>query len=225
MAKETVIISLGGSLVAPDKIDLEFLDKFRNLILANLKNKRYIIYVGGGKIARLYQEALIKHGASDKVRDLVGIAVSRLNAEVIRNLFKNKCHPEIIIDPNKRINLEKDIAVGAGWKPGRSTDCVAVLSANNFKAKTVINLTNVDYVYTKNPNKFLDAQPLKEISWENFRKIVGSKWTPGYSSPFDPVASKIAEKSKIKVVIINGKNLERLEEFFNNKPFIGTVIS
>ena len=65
----------------------------------------------------------------------------------------------------------------------------------------------------------------KEITWKDFRKIVGNKWTPGLSAPFDPRASKMAEILKIKVIVINGKKPERLENFLAGKQFIGTTIS
>ena len=92
------------------------------------------------------------------------------------------------------------------------------------KVNTIINLTNIDYVYDKNPSEFPDAKPLKELDWKSFKNIVGDKWIPGLSMPFDPKASKLAASLKLKVAIINGKNLERLEDFLNNKPFIGTII-
>ncbi|MCX6719501.1 MAG: UMP kinase, partial [Candidatus Staskawiczbacteria bacterium] len=90
--------------------------------------------------------------------------------------------------------------------------------------KTIINLTNIDYVYDKNPNESPDAKPFKEIDWKSFEQIVGDKWSPGLSMPFDPRASKLASRLKLKVVMINGKNLERLEDFLNGKSFIGTII-
>lgn len=222
--KETIIISLGGSLVAPDKIDLEFLKKFRSLILSYAGKKRFIIYVGGGKIARLYQQALMEYRADNQERDWVGIKISRLNAEVVRQTFGDLAHSEVITNPTKKLDTKKDILVGGGWKPGRSTDYGSVLLAKNSGAKTIINLTNVDYVYTKDPNKFSDAKPFKKIAWQDFIKIIGNKWSPGLSSPFDPRASKIAQKLRLKVIVINGKKLERLECFLNNKPFIGTII-
>lgn len=222
MVKNTIVISLGGSLVAPDKIDLGFLGRFRELILSS--NNRFIIYVGGGKTARIYQQALTMFNASAIDRDWIGISASRMNAQVVKGIFGKRAHSEIITDPSKKITIKKDIIVGGGWKPGHSTDYEAVLLAKNNGAKTVINLSNIDYVYDKDPNKFSDAKPFKELVWKDFRRIVGGEWIPGLSSPFDPMASKIAEKLKIEVVVINGRNLERLENFLNNKPFIGTII-
>ena len=221
---ETIVISLGGSLVAPDKIDLAFLDNFKRVILNNLNGRKFYIYVGGGKMARVYQQVLAEYGASDEEKDWAGIGVTRINAQIVARVFDKFACPKIITDPTRKLNGRYDILVGGGWKPGRSTDYGSVLLAKTAGAKTVINLTNIDYVCDKDPSKFPDAKKIEKISWPDFRKIVGSKWSPGLSSPFDPVASQIAEKLKLKVVIINGKNLERLDHFLNNKPFIGTII-
>ena len=224
MAKETIIISLGGSLVAPGDIDLGFLKTFKHSLQKYLSTKRFFIIVGGGKIARIYQKALLEFGAKSSNRDWIGINVTRLNAEVIKQAFAGSCYLETITDPNKKVKTSKDIVVGAGWKPGWSTDYDAVLIAKNHNIKTIINLTNIDYVYDKNPSEFPGAKPLKEIDWKSFERIVGDKWSPGTSAPFDPIASKLAAKLKLKVIMLNGKNLERLEDFLNNKPLIGTVI-
>lgn len=222
--KETIIISLGGSLVAPGEIDLGFLKNFRHSLQKYLPARRFFIIVGGGKIARLYQKALLEFGAKSNDRDWMGINVTKLNAEVIKQMFLSDAYPKIITDPNKKVKTNKDIIVGAGWKPGWSTDYDAVLMAKNNGVKTIINLSNIDYVYDKNPSQFPDAKALKEIDWKTLERIVGDKWTPGLSAPFDPKASKLAAKLKLKVVMINGKNLERLEDFLNYKPFIGTTI-
>jgi len=225
MEKENIIISLGGSLIVPNEIDLDFLRKFRNLILKHLKKRRFFIYVGGGKTARRYQRALTEFGATAVERDWIGIETTSLNAKLIKTLFGNLCYPEIIVDPNKKIKLKKDIFVAAGWKPGWSSDYNAVLLAKNLGGiKKIINLTNIDYVYDKDPKKFKDAKILKEIDWKNYRKIVGEKWSPGLSSPFDPISAKLAEKLRMKIIIINGREIERLENVLRNRPFIGTEI-
>lgn len=224
MNKETIIISLGGSLVAPGEIDVGFLKNFKHCLEKYLPTKRFFILVGGGKFARFYQNALLEFGAKSNDRDWIGISATRLNAEVLKQVFSGKAYPKIILDPNIKVKTNKDIIIGGGYKPGWSTDYVAVLIAKNYNVKTIINLSNVDYVYDKNPSDYPDAKPLKEIDWKTFTMIVGDKWSPGLSMPFDPRASKLAAKLKLQVAMINGKNLERLEDFINNKPFIGTVI-
>ncbi len=225
MAKEIIVISLGGSLVAPDKIDLTFLNNFKNVILNNLNGRRFYISVGGGKICRVYQQVLEEYGASDTERDWAGIGVTRINAQIVRQIFGDLACPKIGTDPTKKLGSEYDIFISGGWKPGRSTDYGTVILAKTVGAKTVINLTNIDYVYDKDPSKFPDAKKIEKMGWSDYRKIVGPKWSPGLSSPFDPIASQIAEKQKLRVAIINGKHLERLDSFLNNKPFVGTTIN
>lgn len=237
MVKETIIISLGGSLVAPGDIDLGFLKTFKHSLSRLLEGNRgsstaspsgqkyrFFILVGGGKTARVYQKALLEFGAKSNDRDWIGINITRLNAEVVKQLFSGNSYPKIVIDPTKKVKTNKEVIVGAGYKPGWSTDYVSVLTAKLYGVKTIINLTNIDYVYDKNPSQFPDARPLKDIDWKNFQRIVGDKWSPGLSMPFDPRASKLAATLKLKVIMLNGKNMEYLEDFLNGKPFIGTTI-
>ena len=228
--KETIIISLGGSLVAPNEIDIGFLKNFKHSLSRYARSGearqkyRFFIIVGGGKIARNYQKALAEFGANNTNKDWIGINATRLNAEVVKQLFSANSFEKVITDPTKKVKTSKNIIVGAGWKPGWSTDYCAVLIAKNYNIETIINLTNIDYVHDKDPKQFPDAKAIKEISWKDFQKIVGDKWVPGLNVPFDPRASKLAAGLKIKVAMINGKNLDRLEDFLNNKPFIGTII-
>lgn len=210
--------------MAPDKIDVDFLRKFKECLSAYFSSKKFVVFVGGGKTARTYQAALKEFGAKNQDMDWIGINASRMNAEVIRNVFGKRAYPEIITDPRKRIDSSKDVLVAAGWKPGWSTDYCSVLMAKALKAETIINLTNIDYVYDKDPNKVKNAKKIEKISWPDFQKIVGTKWVPGFSSPFDPRASKLAKELKLKVAIINARDLKRMDDFLNNKPFVGTII-
>lgn len=229
MAKQKekiIVISVGGSLIIPEEIDFKWLKEFKEFIDKYiLQGYRFIIIIGGGKTARKYQNAAkeITELTRDDL-DWIGIHSTRLNAHLIRTIFRKDAHPKIIKDPREKIDFKEKILVAAGWKPGFSTDFDAVLLAKNFKVKKVINLSNIDYVYDRDPNKFKDAKIIREISWKDFRKIVGNKWDPGLNAPFDPIAAKESEKLKLEVAIMNGKNINNLEDYINNKKFIGTII-
>lgn len=222
---ETVVISLGGSVLAPAIIDFEYLKSFRELILKLVKdNKRFIIICGGGKTAREYQSAASKVvKLTDDDLDWLGIHATRLNAHLLRTIFRDIANKRVVKNPNEKIVFNEKVLIAAGWKPGWSTDHDAVLLARNFGAKTVINVSNVNQVCDKDPSKFPDAKPIEKISWKDFRKMVGNTWSPGLNTPFDPVASRKAEKYDIKVVIM-GKSVENLENFILGKQFKGTVI-
>lgn len=228
--KKTVIISLGGSLIVPDEIDWEFVRGFKEVIKKQIeKGYKFIIITGGGKLARRYQEAAIRvtNKLTDDDRDWLGIHATRMNAHFIRTIFRDNAHPVINKNPNDLenfYNFKEPILVAAGWRPGFSTDYDAVVLGKYFDVTKVVNLSNIDYVCNKDPNKFSDAKKLEEISWIDFRKMVGDVWDPGMNAPFDPIASKIAEESQMEVVIMNGKKLDNLENYLEGKKFRGTVI-
>lgn len=224
--RQTHVLSVGGSLIVPGEVDTEFLKKFRALVLEKArKGDKFVIMCGGGKINSKYNEAAQKITViSNEDLDWIGIYASRFNAQLLRALFGNLAHREIIIDPTKKIKTAKLIVIGAGYKPGWSTDYDAVMIAKISGAKTVINLSNIDYAYTDDPRTNPGAKPIKNISWKDFRQIVGNVWKPRMNKPFDPIASKLAEKSKIKVIILNGRNMENFEKCLLGEEFIGTVI-
>jgi uridylate kinase len=224
---KTVIFSLGGSLIVPKGIiDTKFLKEFRQFIL-NLLSKKYrvVLIAGGGGTCRYYNEgAKSVTTVKNKDLDLIGIAATKLNAELIRSIFSDYAYPEVIANPYTKIKTNKKVIVASGWKPGFSSDKDAVIWAENLKGELVINLSNIDFVYDKDPRKYSDAKPIKEISWTDFRKIVGNKWLPGMSWPFDPIASRLAQQLELKVVVANGQNLKNLQDCLMGRNFKGTTI-
>ena len=214
---EVVVLSVGGSLVNPGKIQISFLKKLKAFI--DKSPNKFILVCGGGKPARNYIEASKEFKVNNEGRDWIGIAATMLNAELLRQIFNS---PKVQTAP-KKMKFKK-VLVAGGWLPGCSTDYDTVLWAKKFNAKQVFNLSNTDYVYTKDPRKYKNAKPLKCILWKDYAKLITSKWDAGTSTPFDPVASRAAEKWKIKAVCMNGLKLTELNKFLKNKPFVGTVI-
>ncbi len=228
MEKETIIISLGGSLIIPDQIDIEFLKSFKELILSYVaKGKKFIIITGGGKVCRDYNIAVEKITTPSKNDlDWLGIATTRLNAELLRISFGNIAFDKIIMDPDMVPNTDKLVMFGAGWKPGNSSDLAAVHCAKTVGAKKIINLSNIDYVYDSDPKINPDAKKLENISWAEYRNIIPKEWThAGLNSPFDPIASKLAQEEGMQVMIMNGKPIDNLAKCLNGEKFSGTIIS
>ncbi|MDA2936205.1 UMP kinase [Patescibacteria group bacterium AH-259-L05] len=250
MRPKTFIFSLGGSLIVPgERIDVLFLRVFKNFIVPLLnRGCKIVIVVGGGGINKKYNIASQKiasplssrasggmtkekggmTGEGNKIKDedldWLGIAATKLNAELLRVIFSQYAHKTVLDNPHTNIKTNKKLIIASGWKPGCSSDLDAVLWAKRFEAHEVINLTDIDYVYDKDPDVYKNVKPIKNISWSEFISIVGKKWSPRGNWPFDPIASQLAQKLKIKVVIVNGKNLDNLKNYMQGKKFKGTVI-
>jgi len=221
-----IIISLGGSLVVPERniLATKFILDFKKLILKFSKKYKFIIIVGGGKICRFYQAEASKKNINKKELDWIGIAASQLNAIFVKSFFGVKAQEKIFKSPLEKIKNNKKVVFGGGWKPGWTTDYVSVKVSQVNKIKEILNLTDVDYIYTKDPDKFKDSEPIKEINWLDYIKIVGTKHRPGGSHPFDPKASLLAKKIGLKLISINGYNLRAVENYLTGKKFIGTII-
>lgn len=224
---QKIVISLGGSLIVPDELDLNFLRTFKTLIEGETrKGKSFVIITGGGKICRRYQDSARELGATDQeALDWVGIYSTRLNATLLRAIFGKVAHSSILVVPEDAQASTEAILVGGGGVPGHSSDFAAVEVAEKTGAKQIINLSNIDYVYDADPRKNPNAKKIDKISWADFRKIIPAEYNPGMNSPFDPVAAKKAHELGLEVAIMNGKPLQNLENYLAGEPFKGTVIS
>ncbi len=229
-AREPIVISLGGSLIVPaGGPDIHFLGAFRKYVLELVKaGHKIVIVCGGGKTARHYINAAsdIIDNIDPEDLDWLGIHATRLNAHLLRTLFRSVAHPNVIKHPMRTPrHWQEKVLVAAGWKPGWSTDYVACRIAGLLKVKHIINASNIEYVYTADPRTNKDAKVVKEMSWADYRAMVGEKWSPGLSAPFDPVASKYCSRHDISVAIVDGKNLVNLEKLVDGGEFKGTLLS
>lgn len=228
LENKTFVVSLGGSVMYPDRLDEKFIKNFRDFVLRFVKNGyRFIITTGGGKLCRIYQGTALKIGkASSDQMDWLGIETTRLNALLLKVLLSKKAHPALL-DQRKKIKSfgKYPIIIGCGWTPGWSTDFITVQTAIDFKIKTVLNLSNIAYVYTADPKKNAEAQALKQLTWNDYLKIIPRKRTPGMNTPFDPVASRLAQKNNITVIVADGRNIANFQKIITEKKFKGTTIT
>jgi uridylate kinase len=225
--KKIFVISFGGSVICPKEIDVKLLKRFSLFIKKEVKNgSGFIIVAGGGHTARKYQKAAFEiNKASAENRDWLGIQSTKLNALLLKSIFKNEAYP-VLFDQRFKIRSfgRYPIIIGCGWKPGWSTDFVTTQIAVDFKIKPVILLGKPDYVYTSNPDKNRSAKPIKKMSWKDYFKLIPNKWSPGMHAPVDPIAAKLARKEKIPVIIASGKDFQNLKNILAGKEFKGTTV-
>lgn len=235
----TTILSLGGSIINPGEPDAAFLSRFSVAIKKWLREnpeERLVLVTGGGAPARVYQKALrevlaesgeIANTSQEMLevgQDWLGIMATRINAQLVKEVFGDFCLDPVVTNPEGEFEFTGRILVGSGYMPGYSSDKDAVVLAQRLGAVMVVNLSNIEKVYSDDPKKNPGAKPLDEISWTDFRTMVGDVWTPGMNTPFDPIASRLAEESGIRVVCAKGTDIENTMAILEGKDFIGTVI-
>jgi len=222
------IISVGGSIIIPPEgFNINFLKKFRELILKRVAlGEKFILVIGGGATCRQYQAAakeVIKMSNEDL--DWLGIYATHFNARFVGLLFNGWSDKKLIENPTKKVKSPKPILIAGGWKPGCSTDYDAVLLAKTYKAKEVINLSNIDYIYDSDPRQNPQAKKMENLTWAQLRQIVGDNWEPGANLPFDPIAAKEAQKLKLAVKFVKGTDLTSMEDVLYGKIYKGSLIS
>jgi uridylate kinase len=227
---ETIIMSVGGSLIVPGDIDTNFLSTLKDFITDQTTNhgRRFIMIAGGGRTARNYQDAAgAVTGLTSDDLDWMGIHATRLNGHLLRTIFRDIAHPEMITNPDdvQNISGEPQVIIASGYRPGCSTDLRAIQIAELVGATKVINLSNIDYLYTADPRTNPDAVKIETSSWADFRELIPADWDPGMSAPFDPIAAAAAEAANIDVALINGDRPEALVDYLAGGEFVGTLIS
>ena len=223
-------MSVGGSLIVPGDIDTTFLTSLKDFITDQTTNhgRRFIIIAGGGRTARNYQDAAaaVTDLTADDL-DWMGIHSTRLNGHLLRTIFRDMAHPVMITNPDdvQDVPGEPSVIVASGYRPGCSTDLRAVQIAELIGATKVINLSNIDYAYTADPNSDTSAEKIERTTWAEFRALIPREWDPGMSAPFDPIAAAAADAANIEVAIINGNKPEAVANYLAQEDFIGTVIT
>ena len=201
--KPVITLSLGGSIINPGQIDVAFLEQFSNVVTELIPNYKFIIVCGGGKVARDYIKAL-PQGLTEGERDFMGIAATWLNAKLLSYYFKDQCSPilpQTVEDLMEQLK-HYDVGLSGGFLPAVKTDEDAAVVADLFGSPILINVTNVDGIYNKDPRKYPDAKKFPELTYKEFYEIVNPlSLDAGSNAPFTLIAAKICERSNIRIII------------------------
>lgn len=211
-----VVISLGGSVFYHKRFNYSYLEKFAKLL--SLYNCQFYVVIGGGFLAR---ERILSCKGSSRDKDLAGISAINDNCLRVSSIFVNYFPLKFVEDFND-VSGKVNFVVGAKFV-GRSSDWNSVKVAEKVGASLVLNLSNIDFIYDKDPSKFKSAKKILDISWNDYFSVIGKRRVPGGHYPFDPVASKLASKLGLSVYFVNGKKLDLVEKFFEGE-LVGSVI-
>jgi len=229
MVKKIIVLSLGGSLIVPDNIDVKFLESFRKTLLKNTRKYKFVVVCGGGSVARTYIHGLKDQAIKKQLylQSMLGISATRFNARFMTYFFGKDANQGIPHDMHSVRNLlSKHDIVFCGalrYETKQTSDSTAAKLAKLFKSD-FINLTNINGLYDSNPKTNKKAKFIPEISHKDF-VIMANKLTfhPGQHFVLDQTAAKIIKNYQIKTFII-GDDMKNLDKLLHKKHFIGTII-
>lgn len=208
-----VVVKLTGKVF--DENRLEVLKDYSRIVREWLgRGYRFAIVCGGGNVARRYINVARELGVNEGWLDILGIEVSRINALLINALLGDIAYnyiPRNIDEFLTAWSSGKVVTLG-GLQPGQSTNAVAMLVAELVGADLVVNATDVDGIYDKDPKVYADAKLIPRISIRELKELIRVKSLAGTYELFDSLAISIAERSRIKVFFINAFKVKAFEE-------------
>ncbi|MHA1652498.1 MAG: UMP kinase [Candidatus Thorarchaeota archaeon] len=222
------VLKLGGSLLYSDagEVNLDriraYADTLTNLIQTG---HRFVVIVGGGRPARTFVSAARALGANEAQCDWLGIKIARLNAELFCAALGDLAYPNVVDSLDE---LETGFCTGrvvlmGGLTPGQSTNAVAALAAELVGADILLNATNVDGVYDRDP-KSPGAKRLERVTIRELERILSGGGTrAGEYRLFDPVAIRVVARSRIRTVIFDGRDPQNLARIIGGER-VGTTI-
>lgn len=221
------MLSLGGSILVPEKIDIDYIKSLANLFKRLSEKLNLYIVVGGGVLARKYINIARNLGANEIILDELGISSTRLNAQLLIAALGDYAYPEPVKTFIEALKQSKNfpIIVMGGTHPGHTTDAVAVMLAEYIGADRFVNATSVDGVYTADPAMDPSATKIDRLTPDKLIEItMKSVSAAGPHIVIDPLAARVIKRSRIPSYVLNGRNLSELENALIGKDFNGTEI-
>lgn len=220
-----IVVAIGGSILLED-YDCKKFKEYSEILKSLSNDHELFVVVGGGKPAREYINIMRNLGAGEAQCDDIGIEVTRINAKLLLKALGDSAYPKIPhnFQEAQEYSSNGKIVVMGGTEPAHSTDAVSAILAEFIQADKLINLTSVDGMYNKDPNKYNDAQLINEITAEEMSKIISNKDNKaGTYEFFDMTAIQMIKRSSLETIIANGNDPQNLIKTIKNEK-IGTRI-
>jgi len=228
IARAPVVLSVGGSVFATGDSDAAYVDKLATLLSQLAREIPLVATVGGGRTAREYIRLGRVLGLTEIELDEIGIDVTRLHARLLAARVgpPAPAHPPATIAAAVNEAHRGPLVILGGTEPGHTTDAVAALLAVRLRAARVVNATNVDGLYDRDPRAHRNAKRLERVSWDRFRTIVHAHTDgqAGQEFVFDRLGADTLGRAKIPLRIVAGRDLDNLEAAIRGRAFRGTAI-
>ena len=220
------VIKLGG-FAFPNRPEKPLVKEYVKLLTGLAAEHHLVIVTGGGEVARVYIRAAREMGVSESLCDQLGILASRLNARLLAYGLGEYAFPEIPVTVGelKHYFASGKIVAMGGLTPGHSTNAVAAIAAETVGAELLINATDVDGVYSTDPEKDKNAKKLDEVTVAELTAILSrTEMRAGAYELMDPLALRIIARSKLTTVVVDGREPHNVADALRNEK-VGTRIT
>jgi len=228
VGRAPVVVSIGGSVLLTGTGDSEYFEQLADLLRRLGAERPLVVTTGGGRTAREYIQLGRTLGLTEVELDEVGIEVTRLHARLLAGRVGPPApsHPPTTVPAVvEQLRTGSPVILG-GTEPGHTTDGVAALVAVRIRAARVVNATDVDGVYERDPRTHPRARRIERLSWPEFRAMVhaGTSGEAGQNFLFDRLGADALARAGIPLLIVPGRDLENLEAAIAGRAFRGSQV-
>jgi 5-(aminomethyl)-3-furanmethanol phosphate kinase len=220
---DATVVKVGGSLALKSQ-------KLRILCskLSDISKKQKLIIVpGGGEFADTVRAVDERFNLSVQSSHQMAILAMDQYGYLLSNLVGNSClldkleNVKKVWDSGKLpIFLPSSYFAYADPLPNLwdiTSDSIALHIAGQLGAFRIVLITDVDGIFTKDPRKFADAKLISMISAKELESFEER-------TSVDKYLPKLLSEIKIECYVINGLYPERVEDIFDHKKTICTLI-
>ena len=218
------VLRIGGSVLGSPPSS-KVVNAYANVISdLNYEGHSIAVVVGGGQVSREYIKSAAEMGLSTYQQDTVAIHASRLNARLVAMKLGGVSSVPTSIDGMLQRLARNRVAVMGGLKPGITTDTVAAIVAQKWRADIMVKASDQNGIYNEDPRTNKKAKMLDKMTYERMREILGGSHRPGIHSIIDPVAVDQLTESRVRLVVLNGSDAKGVIRAIHGEK-IGTVVS
>ena len=225
MHKQVMVLKVGGSIMYDKLLNINF-DLFKHLKKWYYENKdkysKVVFVTGGGGLSRSMQERISEDFGGEEYLHSIAMSLTQTNATILASFLEDKdiFLPKTLGDAYEFLmGSGGRTMVSGGLKVGWSTDMDAAVFADILSADRVHKISNIDYVYDKDPKEFFDAKLFKDMTWEEYFKLFnivsGEQHKPNRTMPLDVESVQFCARKGLSFFITGGNTLE--EEYDINK--------
>jgi predicted uridylate kinase len=221
--KSSIVLKIGGSVIYDNSLNVnqDLLDKLKDWYFRKKDDyQSIVIVVGGGSLSRDLQEKISRHIGGQEYLHSIGMSVTHTNANLLRAYLGD---PDIVVPQRLGeayellIDSGKSIMVCGGLKVGWSTDMDAAVFADILNESRITKISNIDYIYDKDPSVVEDATPVKDMTWNEYFKLFNiqedSTHTPNGNIPIDVECARFCKRKEISFWISGGERIKQASVF------------
>lgn len=223
-----MVLSVGGSVLLTGEDDHRYFEDLADVLRRLGKEFPLLVTAGGGRTARDYIRLGRELGLTEVELDEVGIEVTRLHARLLAARVGPPCParpPTSVPEAVQELRHASPVILG-GTEPGHTTDGVAALLAVRSRAARLVNATNVDGIYERDPRVDPKAHRIDRMRWADFRAMVhaGTTTDAGQNFLFDRLGADLLARAGIPLLVVHGRDLPNLEAALRGQRFRGSRV-